>query len=200
MKSNEVKFEMRACQRSRRASISTNLFELENKHVLDKIVTQRPILNIQSCAPAAALGCAIDLRPTGYAMRICPIFLTTAALLAGCAQAQAPAPKAIPDTEPDVTAQVSALLMQSRQDTLPREQLTDKAQTALDVATKQQMRAALQPCTTPPTLELLSRTTKGEDRNYLYRALCASTPLLVEINFNKAARVDRLVVRPELKE
>lgn len=133
-------------------------------------------------------------------MRICPILLSAAALLAGCAHAQAPAPKAIPDAEPDVTAQVAALLVQMRQDALPREQLTNKAQTALDVATKQHMRAALQPCTTPPTLELLARTTKGEDRNYLYRALCAGTPLLVEINFNKAARVDRLVVRPELKE
>ena len=133
-------------------------------------------------------------------MRICSLWLTAAALLAGCAQAQAPAPKAIPDAEPEVTAQVSALLLQMRQDALPREQLTDKAQNALDVAAKQQMRTALQPCTTPPTMELLARTTKGEDRNYLYRALCASTPLLVEINFNKAARVDRLVVRPELKE
>lgn len=133
-------------------------------------------------------------------MRICPILLTTAALLAGCAQAQAPAPKAIADTEPDVTAQVAALLVQLRQDTLPRERLTDKAQAALNVAAAQQMRATLQPCTMPPALELLTRTTKGEDRNYLYRALCASTPLLVEINFNKAAKVDRLVLRPELKE
>lgn len=132
-------------------------------------------------------------------MRIDGILLTAAALLAGCAQAQAPAPRAIPDAEPGVTAQVGALLAQLRRDDLPREQLTGKAQAALNAGALQQMQAALRPCATPPALELLSRTTKGEDRNYLYRALCSHTPLLVEINFNKAAKVDLLVVRPEAR-
>lgn len=130
-------------------------------------------------------------------MRMHGILLIAAALLSGCAQARAPARKAIADTEPDVTAQVGTLLAQLRQNGLPREQLTGKAQAALNASALQQMQAALQPCATPPALQLLSRTTKGEDRNYLYRALCSSTPLLVEINFNKAAKVDRLVVQPE---
>ena len=130
-------------------------------------------------------------------MRIHGILLTATALLSGCAQAQAP--KAIADAEPDVTAQVGALLAQLRQNTLPREQLSDKAQAALNPGALQQMQAALQPCATPLALELLARTTKGEDRNYLYRALCSNAPLLVEINFNKAAKVDRLVVQPEPK-
>lgn len=133
-------------------------------------------------------------------MRIYGIVPLAAALLWGCAQAQVAAPKAIADAEPDVTTQVGALLAQLRQDGLPRDRLTDKAHAALTVPALQQMRAALLPCSTPPALELLARTTKGEDRNYLYRALCSSTPLLVEINFNKAARVDRLVVRPDIKE
>jgi hypothetical protein len=132
-------------------------------------------------------------------MRIHGILLTAAALLSGCAQARAPAPKAIADAEPDVTAQVGALLGQLRQNVLPPEQLSGKAQAALNASALQQMQAALQPCATPPALELLSRTTKGEDRNYLYRALCSNTPLLVEINFNKAAKVDRLLVQPEPK-
>lgn len=130
-------------------------------------------------------------------MRIYAILLTATALLPGCAQAQLP--KAIPDAEPGVTAQVGVLLAQLRQHALPREQLTDKAQATLSATTLQQIQAALGPCTTPPALELLSRTTKGEDRNYLYRALCSSTPLLVEINFNKAEKVDRLVVQPEAR-
>jgi hypothetical protein len=130
-------------------------------------------------------------------MRIYAILLTATALLSGCAQAQIS--KAIPDAEPGVTAQVSALLAQLRRQALPREQLTDKALAALNQTALQQMEAALQPCATPPALELLTRTTKGEDRNYLYRALCSNTPLLVEINFNKAAKVDRLVVQPEPK-
>jgi hypothetical protein len=132
-------------------------------------------------------------------MRIYTAALMASALLAGCAQAQAPAAKAIADDEPDVTLQVGALLVQLGQGTLPRERLTDKAQAALTAPLAQQMGAALRSCATPPVLELLARTTKGEDRNYLYRALCPNAPLLVEINFNKAARIDRLVVRPELK-
>lgn len=135
-------------------------------------------------------------------MRIERTLLIAAALLAGCAQtlAQAPLLPAIADAEPDVTQQVGVVLTQLRDNALPREQLTDKAHAALTDPVLRQMGAALQPCATPPVLALLSRTTKGEDRNYLYRALCGSTPLLVEINFNKAARIDRLVVRAEPKQ
>lgn len=131
-------------------------------------------------------------------MRIDWTLLAVAALVSGCAQAQRLAP--IADAEPDVTQQIGVVLTQLRDNALPREQLTDKAQAALNAPLQRQMGAALQPCATPPVLELLSRTTKGEDRNYLYRALCANAPLLVEINYNKAARIDRLVVRPEPKE
>ena len=133
-------------------------------------------------------------------MRMYMTVLMATALLAACAHAQvaAPAPKAIPDAEPDVTARVAALLAQLGQGALPRERLTDKAQAALNASEVQQMGAVLRPCAQPPALELLARTTKGEDRNYLYRALCAAAPLLVEINFNKAAKIDRLAGRREL--
>jgi hypothetical protein len=126
-------------------------------------------------------------------MHLFPTMLLSMAALTGCAHAQAPAPKAIPDSEPDVTRQVSALLLQFSLGTLPPEQLTTKAQAAL----APQSGALLRACPAPIALDLLERTTKGEDRNYLYRAPCGATPLLVEINFNKAARVDRLVLRPE---
>lgn len=126
-------------------------------------------------------------------MRIFFTVLATA-LLASCAQARAPAPDAIADAEPDVTRQLGALLAQLAASTPAREQLTDKAALALQPA---QLAAALRNCTMPPPLQLLARTTKGEDRNYLYRAACAGTPLLVEVSFNKAAKVDRLAVRPE---
>ena len=123
------------------------------------------------------------------------IFWTAILLLCGCAQAQAPAPKAIPDAEPDVTLQVGALLAQLGRGTLPAAWLTDKAQAAL-APQLPQMAAALRPCPAP-SLELLARTSKGEDRLYLYRALCPATPLLVEIDFNKAAKINRLALRPE---
>jgi hypothetical protein len=145
-------------------------------------------------------------------MRTTSTFLMATALLYGCAQAEAPAPAAaslpalvpvaagmpaIADSEPAVTAQVAALLGRLGANALPQDQLTDNARAALDAPQLAQMAAALRPCGNPPALELLSRTTKGEDRNYLYRAPCHATPLLVEIVFNKAAKINRLAVRPE---
>ncbi|MES2318842.1 MAG: hypothetical protein V4631_15280 [Pseudomonadota bacterium] len=141
-------------------------------------------------------------------MRIVLTSLIGAALLSGCAQAQVPAPKAapaepppksIPDPEPDVTLQVGAVLQQVGKGSLHAERLTDKAQAALAAPMLQQMGAVLRPCASPPPLVLLARTTKGEDRNYLYRALCPNGSLLVEVDYNKAARINRLVVRPEVK-
>lgn len=119
-----------------------------------------------------------------------------AALLSACAQAQVPKP--IPDVEPDVTLQVGALLAQLGQGALPAPQLTDKAQAALG-GQLAQIGAALRPCAGAPTLQLLSRNTKGEDRLYLYRALCHTTPLLLEVDFNKAAKINRLALRPETR-
>ncbi|MFL6660177.1 MAG: hypothetical protein ACJ8GW_18980 [Massilia sp.] len=144
-------------------------------------------------------------------MRNFSTVLLATALLGGCVQAQSPsavpamapvmasAPRmaAISDSEPDVTAQVSNLLAQAGASALPREQLSSNAQNALDAPATAQMAAALRPCGTAPALELLSRTTKGEDRNYLYRAPCNGKPLLVEITFGKGARVNHLLVRQE---
>lgn len=130
-------------------------------------------------------------------MRIVTATLMATAILCGCAQAGAPAPKPIPDAEPEVTLQVAAVLAQLADGVPPSAPMTDKAKAALGPAELREMAAALRPCSKPPALELLARTTKGEDRNYLYRALCADTPLLVEITFNKAANIDRLAVQPE---
>ncbi len=146
------------------------------------------------------------MRHTGLAL-----MMMMTAMLSGCARvpaalAAAPVPRplstaapaaaAIPDTEPDVTQKVAAVLAQLGQGGLPREQLTDKAQAALTPQLAQ-MAAALRACGTPPALELLSRTTKGEDRNYLYRAPCHGTALLVEIVFAKGSRINFLALRPE---
>lgn len=145
-------------------------------------------------------------------MRHFPTLLIAGALLCGCAQAEAPAlapaPKAMPaaaaaalqpiaDAEPEVTQQVAAMLASVAAGALPADQFTDSARATLEAARVQPMRVALSACANPPRLALLSRTTKGEDRNYLYRALCGDIPLLVEVAFNKAARINRLVVRAE---
>ena len=137
------------------------------------------------------------------------------ATLAACAQAEPPAPvtalpvvmtarapampamPAIDDAEPDVTRQVSEMLGRIGQGTVAQDQFTDNARAALTAEPMQAMIAALRPCGAAPVLELLRRTTKGEDRQYLYRVKCGTTPQLVEIDFNKGARVNRLIVRAE---
>ena len=135
------------------------------------------------------------------------------ATLAACAQAEPPAPvsaatpvaltartaamPAIDDAEPDVARQVSEMLGRIGQGTLAQDQLTDNARAALTAGSMQAMSAALRPCGAAPALELLRRTTKGEDRQYLYRVKCGTTPQLVEIDFNKGSRVNRLIVSAE---
>ncbi len=133
--------------------------------------------------------------------------------LAACAQAQPPAPvtaapaaamtarapamPAIDDAEPAVTRQVSEMLGRIGQGTVAQDQLTDNARAALTAESRQAMVAALRPCGAAPVLELLRRTTKGEDRQYLYRVKCGTTPQLVQIDFNKGGLVSRLIVRAE---
>ncbi len=138
--------------------------------------------------------------------------LVACAAIAACAQPKAPAvavaavqaapaavPKvvAIPDAEPDVTRQVAAFLGSAGQGMFVTAQLTDNLREAM---TSEQMRETgrlLAPCGTKPALELLRRTTKGEDRQYLYRAPCGGKALLVEIDFNKGAKINKLEVQPE---
>ena len=128
--------------------------------------------------------------------------LMACAGLAACAQAQPPVPAApklaaIADVEPDVTQQVSAFLGNAGQGIFATEQLTDNARDAMTTAQMRATSALLAPCGNKPALELLARTTKGEDRQYRYRAPCGGKALLVEIDFNKAAKINRLVVTPE---
>lgn len=123
--------------------------------------------------------------------------LITALLIAGCANAQPRPPKAIPDAEPEVTAQVGTILANVSTGKLAQELLTDNLKAALSTDELRQMGAALRACGAAPPLELLERTTKGEDRQYLYRVPCAGKSLLATIHFNKGARVNQLRVRPE---
>ena len=127
--------------------------------------------------------------------------------LGACAQTSLPAPRevtpalqpqlAIDDTEPDVTRQVSAILGDIGQGKFAPDQLTENARAAMPAASMQAMMAALRPCGAMPALELLRRTTKGEDRQYVYRVPCGGEPQVVEIDFNKGAKVNRLTVRRE---
>lgn len=135
--------------------------------------------------------------------------LMACAALGACAQAPLPtvvpavkpaeAAKvaAIPDAEPEVTQQVSRLLGRAGQGLFTTEQLTDSARTVLTIDQMRTISGTLAPCGTTPALELLRRTTRGEDREYVYRAPCGGNALLVAIDFNKAGKINKLEVQLE---
>jgi hypothetical protein len=129
-------------------------------------------------------------------MRIACTLLMTAALASACASAQAPR-AAIADSEPDVTEHVAGMLQRVGRGGLSAEPLTENARAAFDAVRTDQLAKALRACAEPGKLELLERNTKGEERQYLYRAPCAGKPLLVEIYFGKGARISHLNVRPQ---
>ncbi|MCE3263006.1 MAG: hypothetical protein K0R43_2085 [Pseudoduganella sp.] len=101
---------------------------------------------------------------------------------------------AIPDMEPDVTAQVVAVLEGLADDKPAQERFTEKGASYLAVPG---LSASLKRCPRPLALELLSRNVNGEDRLYVYRARCRPQALRIAIDFNKAARINRLELAPE---
>ncbi|MRV76265.1 hypothetical protein GJ700_31605 [Duganella sp. FT92W] len=120
-------------------------------------------------------------------MRIKSTMLLSSLLLSGCAwseqpkQQSQPEPrpmKAIDDVEPAVTAEVAAALGRIAGD--------PQAETA----------PLLRACPSAMPLELLLRTVKGEERTYVYRALCP-TKLLVTVTYGKAATIKQLTVNKE---
>ncbi len=136
------------------------------------------------------------MRRTTFALSLCT------ALLFGCAQAGVTTPtlkqaQTIEDMEPDVTRQVGEVLAQLADGKVPRERFTERASEALDAAAASALATQLRPCPRPIVLALLERSTKGEDRQYLYRAACGQKDLPIEIVFNKAARINKLAVRDD---
>ncbi len=102
--------------------------------------------------------------------------------------------RAIPDQEPDVTAQVAELLDGVADGHPALERFTERGATYLAAPGLQ---AAMKGCARPFQLELLSRNVFGEDRLYVYRAKCQPQSLRIAIDFNKAARVNRLELAAE---
>lgn len=116
------------------------------------------------------------------------------------AQASAPASrpaKPIPDEEPAVTRQVADLLAQLARGQPETARFTDSAAQRLLPTAAQMLTPRMRECGIPVTLELLARTVDGEDRHYRYRVRCPGQPLLLDIVYNKAARVNQLQLRPE---
>lgn len=115
---------------------------------------------------------------------------------AQAAPAQRPA-RPIPDEEPGVTGQVREILLRQADGSIAPELFTERARAALFPRAAAELGARLRGYGALGQLQLLSRAVDGEDRQYRYRALYAGATVLVEITFNKAARVARLQVTPE---
>ncbi|UMR29342.1 hypothetical protein MJ904_20015 [Massilia sp. MB5] len=105
--------------------------------------------------------------------------------------------KPIPDEEPAVTQEVAELLGQLAGGRAPRSRFTEKGAATVLAEMDQNLAPRLRECGIPVTLELLARTVDGEDRQYRYRLRCRAQPLLLDIVYNKAARVNRLQLLPE---
>lgn len=113
-------------------------------------------------------------------MRIMSTLLLSGLLVSGCAWSgqEARPMKAIDDVEPAVTGEVAAALARIAGDA--------QAETA----------PLLRGCPSAVPLELLQRTVKGEERTYLYRALCP-VKMLVTVTYGKAATIKQLNVVKE---
>jgi hypothetical protein len=118
--------------------------------------------------------------------------LNTLLFFAGLCQAAAAL--AIPDVEPEVTAQVVDVLEGLAEGRPAAERFTERGASYLAAPG---LAAALKGCSRPIALELLSRNVNGEDRLYVYRARCRPQALRIAIDFNKAARINRLELAPE---
>ena len=105
-----------------------------------------------------------------------------------------PAAYAIPDQEPEVTTQVAEVLEGVADGKPAPERFTERGASYLAAPG---LAAAMKGCTRPLALELLSRNVNGEDRLYVYRAKCQPQALRIAVDFNKAARINRLELAPE---
>jgi len=101
---------------------------------------------------------------------------------------------AIPDEEPEVTTQVAEVLEAVADGKAATERFTERGASYLAVPG---LAALLKGCHRPLVLELLSRNVNGEDRLYVYRAKCQPQALRIAVDFNKAARINRLELAPE---
>lgn len=101
---------------------------------------------------------------------------------------------AIPDVEPEVTAQVVEVLEAVADGKPAQDRFTERGVSYLAAPG---LPALMKGCPRPLALELLSRNVNGEDRLYVYRAKCQPQALRIAIDFNKAARINRLELAPE---
>ena len=102
----------------------------------------------------------------------------------------------LPDRDPAITAKVRKIIEKSARGELALEDFSFVRQTLLP-----RMRSALaqrlQGLTSPDRLDLLSRTTIGDDRRFVYRAFFGARTYLVTTSFGPEDGLTELQIRPE---
>jgi len=108
-----------------------------------------------------------------------------------------PAAKAIPDSEPEVTAKLRAVVSQVAKGSVPPGVLGDKLAAGLTPPRVQSLGQRLAALGTVRADELLERRSDGDQRVYRYRFVYPDDPLLIGVTFDKADKIDKLSFQPE---
>ena len=105
--------------------------------------------------------------------------------------------KPIPDTEPEVAAQVRALVGHLTAGSLPPDLLSTQAAAILTAERLANLQAYLGELGPVRSVALVERTVTGESRAYRYRYAFRNETLLVSVAYDKAGRVEKLNLRAE---
>jgi D-alanyl-D-alanine carboxypeptidase len=108
-----------------------------------------------------------------------------------------PLAKAIPDSEPGVAAQLSALVSQMAKGSMPPGVLSEKAAAVFAPPRMQSLSQHMADLGTLRAVELLERRTDGAQRVYRYRFIYPDERLLVGVTYDKDDKIDKLSFRPE---
>jgi D-alanyl-D-alanine carboxypeptidase len=108
-----------------------------------------------------------------------------------------PLAKAIPDSEPGVAAQLSAVVKQMATGSVPPGVLSEKAAAVFAPPRIQSLSQHMADLGTLRAVELLERRTDGAQRVYRYRFIYPDERLLVGVTYDKDDKIDKLSFRPE---
>ena len=105
--------------------------------------------------------------------------------------------KAIADSEPQVTAVVRAVVSELAKGSLAGGVFNAKAAAMFPPSWLKSLSEQMGELGALRSVELLERKSDGEMRGYRYRFIYTEQRLLVAVTFDKANKIDQLMLRPE---
>ena len=110
---------------------------------------------------------------------------------------ETPVAKAIPDSEPEVTALMRDVVGRIAKGSLAEGRFNPKAAAMFPPSWLKSLSEQMGEFGPVRSVELLERKPDGEMRNYRYRFIYVDAQLLVSVQFDKANKIDQLLLRPE---